>query len=500
VRHRLSGGCCCLNAVLRGGPAAGNARPTGLRVDGAPTPPAAAAVAAPLVPAPHLEVDDAGAAAPAVKELTVQELTQRLADAHRTAAERELAHAKAVKRLERRLRKVERTLRSTGGGIQKKCKAYKDRARASKYMLQESVYEALGGDDCSARLFCRDFSARFAGEPADMLDGDEALAMMLDTRLTQDGYQCLRNIMPAVVPARAAYEKAKQKHAIKLKEVIYDGKNVGYAVADPVQHLLVPHLVAFLRRNPTEVARQRAGGSPLVVQYKYGSDSFSIERFEGGLYNCEQTLLTLLLPDRSANSWRHSCPLAFVMHHKETPELLKSINDAVDVLLPRGANRFVRCTLPGDDFQFQFELVDFRCGDAKAVAAEYGCQGVHAFMNCMLCDERHGPHGACLFERSVGRTRTLAELNKWGGFVAPLNEWHAANARHANVKAKSVKPDEVAARQSWVTLVKQQADANPEFADALSNPVTSYVDALDITKLGNRTVSAHPAVVVLGFA
>jgi hypothetical protein len=355
---------------------------------------------------------------------------------------------------------------------------------------------ALVGEEADVKELVRDLSARFGEWSPTSLDSPAALALLFDANLSQRGYGALRRYLGDKIPPHSAYREVMKELRIELKELKDDdGNRVGYAVQDPVNSCIKPHLVAFLQRNEAVAETMRDSGAPYVVEYKHGSDSFSITKFDKTSFPSEQSLLTLLLPDRLANCWRHSIPLAFVMHRKETPELMKTVNDFVDPLLPRGDARFVTVTLPGDEFVFTFELQEFRSGDAKAVAAELGSQGVQSTFNCFHCTERFGPHGTCLRRnRAFGPCfplRAYEDLVKWGTTSLPFTTW--ANAHPVAVQAtqKQLKEDPtlVAARAAWSALVQERCTAEPDLAQALEVPHSTWYKKFDMAKLGNRTIA-----------
>jgi hypothetical protein len=406
-----------------------------------------------------------------------------------TAADSGVAQAAGyqlqVAKLQAELKKLKRSRGKT-----EQRKPYTLKQRASKYSMQADVVAMVGGAE-HMEGFVNDVSRRYACGNERKLDSVEALAMLFDSKVSRRGYQELRRYIGDSLPPRKAYEAVMKDLAIELHELKDGaGAKVGYAVANPVDDVIKVHLQAYLDRNPEVAAGMQADDKVMVVQYKYGSDSFSIPRFDNTSFQCEQTLLTLLLPDRKANSWMHSCPLAFIMRHKETPELLKIVNDYVDARLPRGESRFVDVK-HSDTKTYRFELMDFRCGDAKAVAAEFGTLGVQATTNCWKCEERFGPFGDCLrplhgFAGEGWKERKLADLFEWGAMVEPLKVWADANPLALKAKSTTTDPVMLAARATWATLVRETVGKHKQLEQALRSPHSLYYTVFDMNKLGSR--------------
>jgi hypothetical protein len=282
------------------------------------------------------------------------------------------------------------------------------------YALVEKILALVGGDAAGLQQLL----ARHSPSKSDMSVPDAA-AMYLECNLSKELYTTIRKHVGGM-PSQHRVKQYLKTLRVDVVPVKWNGAIVGYAVAD-IAGLIEARLRAWLLRHPEKAAELLRAGTPKVVDYKVGFDSFSVEPFKQRNYAVEQGMLVLLLDDVKANSWQSAIPCALTCGVKENTALLQVLNNAIDGQLPRGD-----VTVEHGGHSYKFHLRDFRMADAKAMYNEYGLQGQSSVMPCPHCEERFGDSGQCM-DQAAKPQRTMAGLLTWGTRAGTWGAWARAN-------------------------------------------------------------------------
>jgi hypothetical protein len=138
------------------------------------------------------------------------------------------------------------------------------------YAIVRKVLALAGGDVPGLMKLLE----RYSPVTAD-ISVEDAAAMYLECNMSEVGYATVRKHVRGL-PSQHLVGKYIQSLRVDVSPVMADGTIVGYAVSD-IKSIIAERLRAYLQRNPEKAAQHRASGDDLLVEYKVGFDSFTIE-------------------------------------------------------------------------------------------------------------------------------------------------------------------------------------------------------------------------------